>query len=76
MLLTSTTSYINNNIIPVLAGLVEAGIILRAVIKITDGMEKGASFIEIFQSIKNLLIADAIGVCIVAIVASLKGYFS
>ena len=76
MLLTSTTSYINNNIIQVLAGLVEAGIILRAVIKITDGMEKGASFTEIFQSIKNLLIADAIGVCIVAIVASLKRYFS
>lgn len=76
MLLTSTTSYINNNIIPVLAGLVEGGIILRAVIKITDGMEKGASFTEIFQSIKKLLVADAIGVCIVAIVASLKGYFS
>ncbi len=76
MLLTSTTNYINNNIIPVLAGLVEGGIILRAVIKITDGMEKGASSTEIFQSIKKLLVADAIGVCIVAIVASLKGYFS
>lgn len=76
MLLTSTTSYINNNLIPALAGLVEGGIILRAVIKITDGIEKGASLTEIFHSIENLLKAAAIGICIIAIVASLKGYFS
>lgn len=75
MLLTATTAYINSHIIPVLAGLVEAGIVFRIAIKISDGLHEEVSFGEIFQRIRKLLMAAAIGICIIAVVSSIKHYF-
>lgn len=75
MLLTTTTAYINGNILPALIGIIEAGIVFRLLMKAINAQEKGSSFSEFIRQSRHLIVAAIIGVGIAGTLITIKKYF-
>lgn len=75
VLLTATVSYIQSEIMPVLAGIATGGIVVQVIRKGIKAQEDGISFTEFLLQVKKLILAGAIIITAASIVATIKIHY-
>lgn len=75
MILTSTTAYIQDNLVNGLLAIISVGIMFRFILQGIKAQEEGKSLSEFWLQSRKTLFAGIISVCLTAFVTVVKNYY-
>ena len=75
MLLTNTVKLINSDLVPVMLGIISAGIVAKVIMKGIKAQEDGTPLSDFLKQAKKLIWAGIISIVMTGLVSAVQYYY-